>query len=234
MEPEPTDELPPELKQGLTRYHAPPGLARRIRYMLEQPQQAPAAPPTSRLARWWRGRQPGWAGAMKSPWLAMGGSFALGAMLAALVLSLPFAGRDDAAFDQQAVASHVRSLMVAHLSDVASSDRHTVKPWFAGKLDYTPVVIDLAGEGFALVGGRLDYLHGQATAALVYQRRQHIINVFVRPEPAGGKPAPHTARQQGYNLLVWNAAGMQFTAVSDASADELQMLAAGIRAAAGG
>lgn len=121
------------------------------------------------------------------------------------------------------IAAHVRSMMASHVTDIDSSDRHTVKPWFNGKLDFSPMVLDLQEHGFHLVGGRLDYLQKQPVAALVYKRRAHIINVFIRRGGAEAQPARY-AHQQGYNLVHWRKEGLDYALVSDLNEKEVQQL----------
>jgi anti-sigma factor RsiW len=138
-------------------------------------------------------------------------------------------GADDAVADE-VVAGHLRSLEAQHLSDVISTDQHTVKPWFAGKLDYSPPVHDLADVGFPLAGGRLDVLDRQPVAALIYRHRAHIINVFVWPEGAADAVrAPANEHQRGFNLVRWREHGMQWWAVSDLNAVELDQLVSDLR-----
>ena len=125
---------------------------------------------------------------------------------------------------REVVDGHVRSLLATHLTDVISSDQHTVKPWFAGKLDFAPEVRDLETAGFKLTGGRLDYLHGRTVAAVVYQRRQHTINLFMWPAHEPDRPARAETRD-GFQVVSWIRGGMNFWAVSDLNAPELEELA---------
>ena len=130
---------------------------------------------------------------------------------------------DDAA---DAIAdAHVRSLQGDHLTDVASSDQHTVKPWFQGKLDFSVPTRDYAAEGFPLVGGRLDVLGGRPVAALAYRRRQHVLNLFVWPAD-GGEKEPHTSSSRGYRVTSWARGGFEYRLVSDvAAADSSELVA---------
>ncbi len=122
---------------------------------------------------------------------------------------------------QEIVSSHVRSLMANHMLDVVSTDQHTVKPWFNGKLDFSPPVKDLAAQEFPLVGGRLDYVGGRSVAALVFQHHKHVINLFIWPlDKRGAKPAVWPSIQ-GYNVIHWSETGMTFWAVSDLNESEL-------------
>jgi len=130
---------------------------------------------------------------------------------------------------REVVADHVRSLMVDHLTDVISTDQHTVKPWFEGKLDFSPVVEDLAPQGFKLVGGRLDYLGNRPVAAIVYKRRAHVINVFVWPQPGGGETPVTLESRDGYNLAHWTTGGMTYWAASSLNSDELKEFVADLR-----
>lgn len=160
-----------------------------------------------------------------SPWLVL----ATGAAFALLLLSSSFYQTTRAsrnAIADELVANHVRSLLATHLVDVVSSDQHTVKPWFHGKVDFAPQVRDLSAEGFPLVGGRLDYLHGQTVVALVYRRNKHPINLFVEPASTNDNAAPSTVMHRGYNLVHWTHDGMDYWAVSDLNATELGQFAA--------
>ena len=155
-------------------------------------------------------------------WLALAAAIVLVAIVAGnLVPRLQQSGTDQL-LATQLIASHVRSLMANHLTDVASSDQHTVKPWLDAKLDFAPPVVDLTNGGFPLIGGRLDYLDNRPVAALVYQRRKHFVNLFVWPKATGASEAPKSITRQGYRLLNWVDADFNYWAVSDVSDGDLK------------
>ncbi len=132
--------------------------------------------------------------------------------------------RQDLVLDEL-VSSHIRSLMVEHLVDVVSSDQHTVKPWFSGKVDFSPPVKDLSADGFPLVGGRVDYVGGRPVAVIVYKRRLHIINVFIWPSANESGEGSRYLVRQGYRLRRWTHGGLTFWAVSDVNDADLDTLA---------
>ena len=153
------------------------------------------------------------------------GGFAMGSVLSAAAaagLVLTVIRRDqEQTITEEVVSAHIRSLQAGHLMDVETSDRHTVKPWFNGRVDVAPPVVDLTAESFTLIGGRLDYIDSEPVAAIVYQRRKHVINLFV---------AQHLGRRhtrtigdsiQGYNVRHWSQDGLDLWAVSDIVGDEL-------------
>ncbi|PST19779.1 anti-sigma factor [Rhizobium sp. JAB6] len=132
-----------------------------------------------------------------------------------LVLNVP---QQSQTIEDQLLASHVRSMLADHLTDVLTSDQHTVKPWFNGKIDFSPPVVDLAAQGFPLVGGRVDYLDGRVVAALIYRRHGHVINLFIWPAASG---TGRNAEKDGYNFAEWHADGLVFWAISDVAAADL-------------
>jgi anti-sigma factor RsiW len=180
----------------------------RLGAALPQPKPEPAV---RSPAEWWRS------------WWGPGAGFGLGAACAAALAFLVLIPAEPG-LTEQIVANHIRALQPGHLEDVESTDRHTVKPWFDGRIDFAPPVKDLAAQRFPLIGGRLDYLAGRPVAALVYQRDKHIINLFVWPG-SGDAVVPETAQRQGYNLLHWTQNGMTFWAVSDVEASQLGQFA---------
>ena len=192
-------QLQMDIRTQAPYYDPPPGLERRVRAALAQAAKSEAKP-----------------GSGAWQWMAIAAAILLTCSLA-LNFSLFRSHRDTLA--QNLVSSHVRSLMGTHLLDVPSSDRHTVKPWFNGKLDFSPDVKDFASQGFPLIGGRIEYLEDRPVAALVYQRRQHVINVFVWPSSAANTGE---LTQKGFNMVHWTKAGMTYWAVSDLSLSELR------------
>ena len=215
---EPQDEIGKLIRAKATRHAAPAHLRSRVDAMLAQEGiglavTKPATRPQRDKQNFFR---TGW-----HRWVNMSGAFAVG-MVASVALMLALHGNgEDARIEQAVVDNHVRSLMGAHLVDVVSSDKHTVKPWFAGKLDYAPPVRDLAQMGVPLIGGRLDYLGQRPVAALVYRVNQHAINVFVWPQTENGAKTPEFSARQGYNVVRWRGNGMQFWVISDLNATEL-------------
>src|SRR5438093_3454015 len=155
-------------------------------------------------------------------WLALAAAIILAAIIASSLLPRLRTPASDQFLATQLIASHVRSLMADHLTDVASSDQHTVKPWLDTKLDFAPSVIDLSSEGFPLIGGRLDYLDNRPAAVLIYQRRKHFINLFVWPAESNATRSTKAISRQGYQLLHWVDSDFNYWAVSDVNANDLQ------------
>jgi len=159
------------------------------------------------------------ASAAKRPWLMLAPAFAL-VLLAGIALGVFFAQpRDDDALGADVVASHVRATLAGRLVDVPSSDQHTVKPWLSARLPFSPPVADLSQEGYALLGARLDYVAGQSVAALVYKRREHVIDVFVSPAAREATPSAYT--RDGFNVARFARGGMRYWIVSDLNRNEL-------------
>ena len=192
------------IRSSAPYYQAPAGLAQSIRDALEKESNLPQR---------------------NMPWR----SIAIAAsVLLALSLGWNFAHFRPAAPRTEAIAEsilsdHIRSLIGTHLLDVASTDQHTVKPWFNGKLDFSPVVNDYASQGFPLIGGRVEYLAGRTVAALVYQRRKHVINLFTWPSDAASEKEGRYSRN-GYNELHWSDGSMTYWAVSDVGFADLELL----------
>lgn len=195
------------LRNGLLYRTAPPTLRNRVRSSFK-----PAST---------------WKSFMDLPqwrWAAVAASLALVSVLTWRAAPLLPTETAEDQLIQEVTTSHIRSLMVSHLVDIPSSDRHVVKPWFTGKLDFAPSVADLTEQGFPLVGGRLDYVNGRAVAGLVYKRREHVINVFLWPSAvfaAETKLLTH----QGYHLVCWTQSGLTYWAISDLNSRELQEFA---------
>jgi anti-sigma factor RsiW len=159
-------------------------------------------------------------------WMALAAAAVIAVFIVTAIVSNRVR-RDDVA--QELVASHVRSLMAAHLTDVPSSDQHTVKPWFNGKLDFAPPVFDFKTEGFPLAGGRLDYVANRPVAALVYRHGGHVINLFIWPSTA---KADSFTTLNGYNVVSWTQRDVSFHAVSDLNAADLDRFTRMVRASA--
>ena len=199
------------VREETPRFTASPFLATRIRASLRAEETVAEKKP------WWR--------AVPTSWIYSG----FGGVLALMVLGLfLFRPGPSSQLAQEAIGNHVRSLEANHLMDVASTDQHTVKPWFAGKLDYSPQVIDLGPSGYPLIGGRLDVLDHREVAAIIYQRRKHYINLFIWPADKSAL-GDRFYEQDGYHVLEWTKSGMNYVAVSELGEKELREFTGMIR-----
>ena len=203
------------LKTESLYFKAPADLEKRIQRSVRQAAKA------EKPARWF-----------SESWFKIATPLTAAALV--VLLLVPYFGdsSSDQLLTQQVVSSHIRSLMVDHLADVRSTDEHTVKPWFNGKLDFSPPVNDLARDGFPLIGGRLDYLNNRPVAALVYQRDKHVINVFIWPSEKSAPSGAPINTQQGYHVIRWASAGAIFWVVSDLEANQLAKFADLLRSSA--
>lgn len=197
------------IREQADYYEAPAAFAQRVRAMTVQ------SDGPRRSARNWR-----WQ------WVQLGAAMAMTAIVTWMV-TLQFVQPSTAdLLTEEVIAGHARAMINGHLADVASSDQHTVKPWLSARLDFSPPVTDLVTSGFPLVGGRLDYVDHRPVAVLVYRRRQHVIDLFVWPEPDARAVEPtSTPAKRGYHILRWNRGGMSFWAISDVNPDDLNAFA---------
>jgi len=175
-------------------------------------------------AAWGRtegGTGPRWA--LPARWQSFAATAAIAALLGSGLTFWIGQTSSEGLLAQEAVVNHSRSLMVAgRITDISSSDQHTVKPWFNGRVDFSPPVVDLTAQGFALVGGRLDYLDNHPVAALVYRHRQHLINLFVWPDDKSAAAPMRALARHGYHVLHWSGGGMRYWAVSDLNPVDLK------------
>ena len=209
------EALQTAVREKAETFAAPEHLRARIGAILGPAPDRRSAPGRWSPPRW--DRIFAWAG-------AWAGAAAVAAGAWIVVVGLPV--NAEQALATEVVSSHVRSMMATHLTDVMSTDQHTVKPWFDGKLDFAPPVTDLAAQGFPLLGGRLDYLGGHPVAALVYGRRKHVINLFLWPR--SGDRAPREATLRGYHTVHGVKSGMEYWAVSDVNSQDLELLVQGL------
>jgi anti-sigma factor RsiW len=212
------------LREKLTYHAAPPALAARVGAAV-----AREATPMPALAR-----RHSWPGLLPGGGLSLLGSGAAGALAGvALMLLVHGNGAGGPSAMDAVIDSHVRSMMAEHLTDVQTSDRHTVKPWLSAHIDLSPPVKELAAQGFPLVGGRLDYVDGHPTAVVVYRSDRHVINLFAWAAP-GQTDAPMRAEaQRGFNVVTWRAGGLAFAAVSDVEPNRLMAFARDVAGGAG-
>lgn len=201
-------ELASRLRAEASYHSAPPSLRAAVAARIA------ASAPVAQPAGW---RRIGGSGRRLRQGLSFGAGFALAASLV-LILLLPH--RRDVA--GEVVTDHIRALQPGHLTDVVSTDQHTVKPWFNGRLDYSPPVRDFSAEGFPLTGGRLDYLGERPVAALVYRRAQHVIDLYVWPTRGSAARVVSQGERRGFNYVSWTDGDLTFWAVSDVNAGELR------------
>ncbi|MFG6487534.1 anti-sigma factor family protein [Roseateles sp. BYS78W] len=221
------DDLTRLLQQHASRHPAGEGLRAKVRTQLTLQAAAQETPPVR--PRW---RERFAVLARIHPAFAGAGGLAAGVALTLAVMLIAPRFTPDGPLPDELVAAHVRALQVGPLYEVASSDRHTVKPWFQGRLDYAPTVLDgpLREQGFTLLGGRMQAVQGRPTAVLAYQVRLHKIDLYQWPMERGG--APERLQRRGFNLVRWSDGAMQFWAVSDVDGAELERFAAAWRTAA--
>ena len=204
-------DLKQAIKQGQT-HAAPEALRRRLHIAIEDAARKDAVQKKAIAKK-----------PFKLSWAWLNGSFAgAGALAFAFIFSLYLSRPSDVdLLEQDVISGHARSMMASHLSDVASTDQHTVKPWFADKLDFAPNVADFSPQGYQLVGGRLDYIDRHNVAAIVYHRRLHTINLYEWPERGHTAAPALSVSREGYQLLHWTENGMNYWLVSDMNAQEL-------------
>ena len=200
--------------QGI-QHAAPEHLRRRIQLAVRE-QAGPVRPAALPRPGWWsRLKALPWA------WINLGLASACSLALAVALVLPSTAGSDEDRLAQELTDSHFRSLLVDHLADVASSDQHTVKPWFTGKLDFAPPVYDFAQQDYSLTGGRLDYVDHRTVAALAYRHKRHVLNLFIWPAADAAHAGARHMSKQGYQLLHWAQGGMQYWLISDMSGADL-------------
>ena len=207
------ERLREEIRRSVPFYRAPPFLRARIRSALRR--EAAGVPVTA--------HGPGW--------LAYAASLLLAVMIGSGGTWMISGERQQSQIADEIIDSHLRSLLADHLTDVQSSDKHTVKPWFAGRTDLSPPGVDLAAQGFPLIGGRLDLIEGKPVPALVYRAGKHVINVFVLP--VRPSDLAETVTRRGYSLRRWTVGDLSYWAVSDAAPDEFDKFERDFRQAAG-
>ena len=214
------------IRQHAAYHTAPAALADRIRAQIGRTTVVTPAKTDRPRWRWQPFGQWFQLGAVAAHWVQLG-TVAAATAAVTWVATFQLSGlSQDELISEQVVAGHARSVLTNHLADVATSDQHTVKPWLSSKLDFSPPVTDLTTAGFPLIGGRLDYLDNRPVAALVYRHQQHLITLYVWPNPKSGRTTPmHTSLQHGYHVLHWTDAGMTYWAISDLNESEMKAFA---------